>query len=730
MCDHYRLAMTESFGRSLASLPRKIQELIWRRLPELRADPHPDGSNNKMRLEQYPDVYRWRVNEYRVFYRIDPECLVILLSIEHRKDAYRQDALPLGKGYIIIREPHDEDLALHQAAPAPENESLAEPPERPLQRPFTKPELERLGVPPEFHDALLACRTEDELLEIAERLPDERLTRRVLDLACGVELDELLDEAIYSFDESRPGQDLLTGRARLELVFDDSQREVLRAIATQEGPFVITGAAGTGKTLVAIRALEEFACTIDDADARFLFVTYTRTLAEFARQMIRTSLSPQTRFRTEVKTLDALVTELCPDIPQGNVLRDLQARPWVQTARVQAFERPLSPDPQRDRQLAGSLRRITPEYLLDEITEVIIGRGLTRLDEYLVADRTGRRLPLQRIQREAIWVLYETLTDLLRAEGLYLSEELRHLALDRVRSDPEVRRYHAVIVDEVQDLSPVAIRLLQSLCLDPRLFLLTGDEQQSIYLRCFNWQRIVQELEKSDGSSSDASHQVVPLTVRTNHRCPPEIAAAVRAYRDALPDSDGPAAQPVDRKRGGGPRPLVLALARWEAWKMVLPEELHRLRQEQRLPWDHCAVLVPRNQDANEVESALRQAQIPTERVGHGQWMSPAPTVKVLTWHNAKGLEFPAVFALFPDWEPPPARFADPPIDEVEEAIRLWRRAAAVAMSRAVRHLVVLRPAVGQSALLAGLDSDAWEIRCVERLRESEPDGAETELPF
>ena len=301
------------------------------------------------------------------------------------------------------------------------------------------------------------------------------------------------------------------------------------------------------------------------------------------------------RVRTEVKTLDALVRELCVDVPPESIVRDDQARSWLQSARSRAFDRPLSPDPQRDRRLAASLRGITHDYLLSEITEVIIGRGLTSLEEYLSADRTGRRRPLQRVQSEAIWVLYETLTDLLRAEGLYLSEELRHLALDRVRSDPEVRRYHAVIVDEVQDLSPVAIRLLQSLCLDPRLFLLTGDEQQSIYLRCFNWQRIVQELEKSDGSSSDASHQVVPLTVRTNHRCPPEIAAAVRAYRDALPDSDGPAAQPVDRKRGGGPRPLVLALARWEAWKMVLPEELHRLRQEQRLPWDYCAVLVPRN---------------------------------------------------------------------------------------------------------------------------------------
>ncbi|MCX7623245.1 MAG: AAA family ATPase [Thermomicrobium sp.] len=596
MCERYQLAMTESFGRSLAVLPSKSQELIWRRLPELRDDPHPDGTESKRRVECYDDVYRWRVGKYRVFYRIGADCLVTLLAIEHRKDAYRQDTLPVSPGFVVV-EPDDEDLAPRERSERSEDDSPPEPSARPLQRPFTRPELERLGIPPEYHEALLACTTEEELLEIAERLPNERLTQRVLDLACGVPLDELLDAPTYRFDETASVQDLLAGRAWLELVLDSSQREVLRTIAENEGPFVVTGAAGTGKTLVAVRALEEFARKLEgsEPDAQFLFVTYTRTLVEFSRALMRTSLSPPVRLRTKVETLDGLVRELCNDIPSESILRDDQARSWLQSARNQAFARPLSPDPQRDQRLAASLRGITDDYLLSEITEVIVGRGLTRLDEYLNADRSGRRRPLQRVQREAIWVLYETLTDLLRAENLFLAQELRQLALDRVLSDPELRRYHAVVVDEVQDLSLVALRLLRALCLDPRRLLFAGDEQQSIYLRCFGWQRVVQDLGAGDASDRHPPDQVVRLVLRTNHRCAPEIAAAVRAYRDALPDSAVSAERSVDRKRGGGSRPVVLALARWETWKTVLPEELNRLRREQRLPWDRCAVLVPRN---------------------------------------------------------------------------------------------------------------------------------------
>jgi superfamily I DNA/RNA helicase len=92
-----------------------------------------------------------------------------------------------------------------------------------------------------------------------------------------------------------------------------------------------------------------------------------------------------------------------------------------------------------------------------------------------------------------------------------------------------------------------------------------------------------------------------------------------------------------------------------------------------------------------------------------GQDLSQGSGVKLLTWHNAKGLEFALVLLVLPDWEPPPAGWCNCEVDEVRESIALWRRTVYVAMTRASRALVVLRPQHGTSALLGGFPATVWE---------------------
>ncbi len=84
------------------------------------------------------------------------------------------------------------------------------------------------------------------------------------------------------------------------------------------------------------------------------------------------------------------------------------------------------------------------------------------------------------------------------------------------------------------------------------------------------------------------------------------------------------------------------------------------------------------------------------------------PGVKVLTLKNAKGLEFPIVaLAGFGDrtYPPMPPQATD---EEREEIIERERRTMFVAMTRAMRALLVVTPADTASPLLEGLTSPGW----------------------
>ncbi|GBD21035.1 DNA helicase II [bacterium HR28] len=704
MCSEYTLAASQTFLNSFTVLSRANQERLIRKLPELRADPHPDGTDHKRRLEKYHDVYRLRVGNYRVFYRIRDDCVVVLLGVEHRKDAYRQESLAFDDPLTLIIEPDPGDLlpsATGQNEPFPSFDQGS--PEisstRPLARLLTEPDLARLNVPRERWPALLSCQTEEQLLELLQTFPPS-LAERLIDLACGKTLDDTLDDPVYVLGPDLSLPDLLQGNTQLCYLLDQSQEKALERIRSSPGPYLITGAPGTGKTvlaLLAVSALRERAQASGHEDPRVLFVTFTRTLAQTLTRLAERHLPPADRLSLTVDTLDRLVADLTPDVEMA---RDEQVRILLRQARSRAFDRPLSPDPRRDRALASLLRRITDLYLRTEIDEVILGRGLASLEDYLKADRTGRQVGLNATQREAVWRVYEALSDLLREQELYLLEERRQLALDILRQNPDHQRYDAVIVDEVHDLSLVALRLVRELCRDPGALVFVGDVGQSVYLRGARWELLRDELPNCQ-----------QISLSTNQRSTPEIFAAAKAYLQAIP-MRGTADHhpPLDhRKQAARRQPLVVLLPVWDAWGQALPKVLAEQLAVLRLTPSHAAILVPTNDLAQEVASALGTAGFPSEVVTRGQSLSASPSVKVLTWHNAKGLEFPLVVVLMPDWQPPPVGWSDIETDEIREVVALWRRAAYVAMTRAIRALVVLRPAEGTSPLLAGFEAPEWQ---------------------
>jgi len=87
----YRIAETETFEKKIKStkykfLYKKIKEYVY---PMLRKNPY-FGSNIKKLKGNYKDLYRFRIGDYRLFYKISKDTVIVfIIDIETRKDAYK-----------------------------------------------------------------------------------------------------------------------------------------------------------------------------------------------------------------------------------------------------------------------------------------------------------------------------------------------------------------------------------------------------------------------------------------------------------------------------------------------------------------------------------------------------------------------------------------------------------------------------------------------------------------
>jgi len=83
----YRLDIVPSAVRQLTALPRAAQVRLDRKLLALEKHPRPRGA---VKLSGADDLYRVRVGDYRIIYRIDDRRRVVTVArIGHRRDVYR-----------------------------------------------------------------------------------------------------------------------------------------------------------------------------------------------------------------------------------------------------------------------------------------------------------------------------------------------------------------------------------------------------------------------------------------------------------------------------------------------------------------------------------------------------------------------------------------------------------------------------------------------------------------
>ncbi len=85
------LSFQKILEKNLGHDAQKIySKMVVQIFPQLKQNPY-YGPNIKKLHDQKPESWRYRIGDYRLFYRINAEQkLVILFSICHRQSAYHQ----------------------------------------------------------------------------------------------------------------------------------------------------------------------------------------------------------------------------------------------------------------------------------------------------------------------------------------------------------------------------------------------------------------------------------------------------------------------------------------------------------------------------------------------------------------------------------------------------------------------------------------------------------------
>ena len=381
-----------------------------------------------------------------------------------------------------------------------------------------------LGIPPATADQAIALTSKDAMQAFAQTLPEWQGLALLL-LADGESITQIQqeleimnrpmspEEAVTRFVEPAPVSDQelldsfdhpsaqmgfakLAGADELRRVITGGDFSAWRVFLHPQqrtwvrgdwnGPYRISGGAGTGKTVVVLHRARRLA--VEDPGAPIVVTTFTTNLAaELSRSLER--LDPDLGFADalgapglHVKGIDALaravVQSAGADVSEavaavlGVGRTDIGGRTDTDAAWRQAVLR-------AGEGLDEKLRK--PAFLAAEYEMVILPHRITQLADYLKVARTGRGVRLSRAGRKAVWAVVEAYRGAAREAGTLDFAEAASIAAAHLEATGQRPARH-VLVDEGQDFKPCHWQLVRALAAEaPNDIFIAEDAHQRIY---------------------------------------------------------------------------------------------------------------------------------------------------------------------------------------------------------------------------------------------------------
>ncbi len=564
----------------------------------------------------------------------------------------------------------------------------------------TDDELKRLGVP-EGQIALVRSLKDDEDILAHEQNFSQGVFDALLMLFDGKTPDEVaqeleigkkpvaVDDVAKAVEESDASQSQFAfassedelnairnaALAQWRVFLHPSQRKIVRK--NVKGPIKVLGGAGTGKTVVAMhRAKFLLENVFAKKTDRILFTTFTKNLCDDIRTLLGSICTEDEMARIDVCNLDKWALEYVKSL--GVDVTPL----YREKQKLELMERAMLGIEGAD--------NWRPGFFLRERANVVLPNEIDSLPAYLKVSRARQGVRLSAGQKKVVWQVLEAYRLILTREKLMDFDEIAILAANQIRENGQ-RPYASVIVDEAQDFSAPALRLVAAISNNtkdapvPNSLMIVGDAHQRIYGK-----RAV--LGKC-GINVMGRSSKLRLNYRTTEKIRKRAVAILKGV--TVDDLDG--AQ--DDNKGFrslvvGKEPIEARYKTFDKEMDAIVETIVKWQKEDARTYSDYVVLARRQSDVESIAAALAERGLRSKQVKTDLTIreSEKGRVRISTMHRAKGLEFvgvvvaevnPGIWPLHPDEYTDMDPVAQKACDDSERSLLY------VALSRAMKHAML-----------------------------------------
>jgi len=487
MTDQVKVAISSDFLTAFAQLPRGMQRKVTEFINKFRNDPLSPGINYE-KLSKGIDnkIYSVRIDDtYRgIVVREEETGVYLLLWVDHHDEAYDWAArkrCEVNKKTGAVQVFDVKTVEETVSAPSEDSHALFET--------VSDDDLLELGVPGEQLAFIRSLPDAKAFFEAKASIPQDAF-EYLSWIVEGIPLQEVLE---YAKEERGSGisaesiSDALDTPASLKSFVvvegEDELKKIMaeplekwrvflhptqRKIVNKEysGSARVLGGAGTGKTVVAMHRAKHLATKLSGSQ-RILFTTFTANLAADIKENLRKICTVDELRKIEVINLDAWVNGFLRESGfSAQIDYEHIALLWEKALAAANVDLPYD---------AG--------FYEEEWNRVAISQEALTLEKYVKATRNGRGTRLDRKKRMMVWKVFEAYQNLMKENKIRDINTAMYESRKLLETEGSHPKYAAVIVDEGQDFSDNAFRLLRALAGDEHAndIFIVGDAHQRIY---------------------------------------------------------------------------------------------------------------------------------------------------------------------------------------------------------------------------------------------------------